>query len=268
LPAISRSVEEFATTLLSTGAQRRLDERLADFPAWTEWVEGERPALGLEPFTIGPGLPMTPAVLVALARAFFPGFELSPYDIGPAAVTEVCAQADASAFSHSQNDLPAPPHTAGFFDPSPPQIAIFGCIRAHPGGGGETTVTDLARVLEALSEGQRSELRNRELIYRTANRLGRTTHGFRALSAVHDLPFLRFRMDYTESRTDLLAHLEQLILASENQYSVALEPGEVICVWNGSPHGRRPQKGATPARRNLRRKLIRCRLRMACARAD
>ena len=82
-------------------------------------------------------------------------------------MTEVTARDEATARSHSENDLPAAPHAAGFFDRRPPAIAVFACVRPHANGGGETTVADLQRILQSLSCADR-----RELVERTAELRG------------------------------------------------------------------------------------------------
>jgi hypothetical protein len=247
--------------LLDRSVQRDIDARLESFEEWNSWVAKARRPLGLEPWTVGPGWPITPALLIGLSRALYPGFEISPYDIGPVAVTEVAAQWGATALSHSQNDLPAPPHTAAFFDDEPPLIAVFACVRPHARGGAETTVADVDRILEELSPGHRRELEDCDLHYLTPKRRGRSRHRFRALSEVEGLPFIRFRMDYTADRSAALAELDALIDDEDHQFVAPLVAGEVLFLWNGAPHGRRPQIGATPTDPEERRKLLRCRLR-------
>lgn len=201
------------------------------------------------------GVDINEESLVALALDMFPDHEISPYEVGNRAVTRVTARAGATEQSHSENDLPAPPHTAGFFSPSPPEIVFFGCVRPHPGGGAETTVADLEDVLGRVEE---EPLRANTYQYRTPKRMGETTHPFRVLQEVDGLPFLRFRRDYTESPDGLIDRVEQEIKRAP--YVAALREGDVLFHWNGAPHGRFPQRGPTPEDPDRRRMLLRCRL--------
>ena len=262
LPEIDRALMNVQGDLLDPHVQCDIDERLAGFTEWGDWIGTARRPLRIAPWSVGPDLPVTPAFLVGLSRALFPRFEIAPYDIGPVAVTEVLARPGASALSHSQNDLVAPPHTAGFFDVHPPLIAVFACVRPHPGGGAETTITDLERTLEDLSPAHRCELMERDHHYVTPRRLGRQQHPFRVLTETENLPFVRFRMEYTADRSPGLGALHALALDEDHRFVAPLAAGEVLFVWNGAPHGRLPQCGATPRQSTARRELLRCRLRL------
>eukprot|EP01047_Picozoa_sp_COSAG01_P073490 COSAG01_NODE_12001_length_1815_cov_2.298429_1_plen_155_part_00 len=131
---------------------------------WESWVGVLRGELELRGYVrVGAGLGISSdceggrRLLLALALALFPGSEAAPYDIGPVTIGQVTLPADAaeagaaasSAESHSTNDLPAPPHTAGFFEAVPPLANAFACIRPHPSGGAETFVVDTAKIIAA-----------------------------------------------------------------------------------------------------------------------
>ncbi len=261
LPAMARAAAAVPGTLLDDGVQRAVVDRLAQFAPWTDWVARARRPLSLVPFSVGPGFPVTPPMLVGLARALYPDLELSPYDVGPEAVTAVVARRGATARSHSENDLPAPPHTAAFFDDAPPLVAVFGCVRPHPGGGAETTIADVESILAALSPAHRRALRDRDHYYQTPRRQGSRRFPFRVLTTVHGLPFVRFRMDYTADDSEALRALDALVRNPQHQWVAPLAAGEVVFAFNGAPHGRAPQIGSTPADPGARRTLLRCRLR-------
>ena len=238
--------------------------RLQGLPGWSEWIGSLRRPLDLRPLVVGPGLPVSPAFLVGFSLELFPDLEISPYDIGPAAVTEVCARAGATALSHSENDVPAPPHTAAFFDPEPPLVLGFACDRPHPGGGAETTVCNVPRVLQKLSPAARRELEG-SYTYRRPRRLGSTRHAFRVLQELDGLPAIRYRLDYMEERSATIAELDGLLNMAENQYVVPMQAGDYLFAHNGAPHGRLPQRGPTGAP-GTRRRLIRNRLRRKASR--
>lgn len=247
--------------------QARIASALDEFPEWRGFTAARRP-VGLRPLWLGPGLDIAREhasarrLLVGLAVSLFPGAVVPPYEVGGAAVTEVMARGG-SATSHSQNDLEAPPHTAGFFEPVPPMAALFACVRPHPGGGAETTVVDLERLLRAARPEHVRTWEQGWYRYRTSARLGRTVHRFRVLRHVHGMPFLRYRHDYTiddgEGREALDA-LDQLVNDRANALAFPLARDEVLVHSNGAPHGRRPQVQPTPLDPNQRRLLLRCRV--------
>ena len=250
--------------------QSRITAALNTVPEWREFAAAVRP-VGLRPLWLGPGLGIARAdetarsLLVGLAAALFPGSLVPPYEVGGAAVTEVTPRGG-SAPSHSQNDLEAPPHTAGFFERVPPLAVLFACVRPHPGGGAETTVVDLERVLRAAEPAHRRTWEERRYRYRTSARLGRTVHHFRVLRRVHAHPFLRYRRAYTVDDgewREALDALDRLLNDPQNVLPFPLAHDEILVHSNGTPHGRCPQVGPTPADPEKRRLLLRCRVQPA-----
>jgi hypothetical protein len=248
-------------------AQGRILAVLDGVPAWRRWTARLRP-LGLRPLWIGPGLEIASdtqaarRLLVGLAASLVPGGLVPPFTVGGAAVTEVTARGG-TALSHSQNDLPAPPHTAGFFEPVPPMANLFACVRPHPGGGAETTVTDVARLLSRAHAESARRWAGGAYRFRTSARLGGGRHPLRILRRVSGLPFLRYRYEYTEAEGPERRALEALRAAvadPANTLAYPLRRDEVLVVWNGAPHGRLPQIGPTPADPRSRRLLLRCRV--------
>jgi hypothetical protein len=159
------------------------------------------------------------------------------------------------------NDLPAAPHTAGFFEPVPNHSCYFACIRPHPGGGGETTVVNLDAVLTKASPDCIAEWTEKTYFLRTSKRLGTETKPFQLLRSIEGAPFLRYRKEYTVGFDEdpSLRELERLVCDTKNHHVALLQPDEIIMHWNGAPHSRLPQQGATPEDTAQRRKLIRCR---------
>ncbi|OFW28534.1 MAG: hypothetical protein A3H97_05280 [Acidobacteria bacterium RIFCSPLOWO2_02_FULL_65_29] len=208
-------------------------------------------------------------LLVGLAASLFPGGVVPPYEVGGAAVTDVTARGG-SAASHSQNDLPAPPHTAGFFEPVPPMAVLFACVRPHPGGGAETTVVDLERLLRAAQPEHLLMWEQGRYRYRTPARLGRAVHPFRALRHASGLPFLRYRREYTmyDEGREALEALDRLVNDRANILAFPLARDEILVHSNGTPHGRRAQIGPTPIDPGQRRLLLRCRVRPATGWAE
>jgi hypothetical protein len=258
--------------LADRATQREIRDRLDGVAGWSDWTAGLAERFGLRPVVIGPGLGVTrddgAARLVGLAVSIFRDGVVPPYAIGGEAVTEVSPSGGSSS-SHSENDLPAPPHCAGFFEPVPPMALLFACVRPHPGGGAETTVTDLPRLLERADPGHLRAWRDHPYRYRTSRRLGGTEHPLRILRTVDGRPFLRYRREYTVTDEEGRPALDALdALLAEHAWKVHLAPDEVLVQWNGAPHGRLAQRGPTPSDPARRRRLLRCRVEPAEGWAD
>ena len=275
VPELHRRLAKIEGDLAEPATQSRIVASLDELPEWRRFTAAEQP-VGLRPLWLGPGLEIARddasarRLLVGLAGALFPGAVIPPYQVGGAVVTDVTARGG-SAMSHSQNDLPAPPHTAGFFEPVPPMAVVFACVRPHPGGGAETTVVDLERVLGAAAPEHVRLWERASYRYRTSARLGRSVHGFRALRRVRGMPFLRYRREYTmeggEGREALEA-LDRLVCERANVLVFPLAHDEVLVHSNGAPHGRWPQLGPTPIDPGQRRLLLRCRVQPAAEWAE
>ncbi len=259
LHSIASPLRPIDGDLADIATQRAIRHALDAIPAWRDWA-ASLPPIGLVPIHIGPGLGIAEnttesrKLLVGLASRW--GI-VPPYAIGGTAVTEVTPRGG-SAWSHSSNDCPAPPHTAGFFEPAPPMACVFACVRPHAGGGAETTVVDLDRLFASADSGDLRRWREGEWRYRTSARFGRTSHPLTILRDVGGLPFLRYRREYMEG--DGLESLEALVNDPSNALVYALQRDEILVHWNGAPHGRRPQVGETPASEGERRLLLRCRI--------
>lgn len=270
VPELHRRLSRIEGDPAEPATQLRTTAALNTVPEWRVFTAAVRP-VGLRPLWLGPGLGITRndetarRLLVGLATTLFPGSVVPPYEVGGAAVTEVTPRGG-SAPSHSQNDLEAPPHTAGFFERVPPLAVLFACVRPHPGGGAETTVIDLERVLRVADPDHLRRWEEGRYRYRTSARLGRTVHDFRVLRRVHGHPFLRYRRAYTvddgEGREALDA-LDRLLNDPANVRAFPLAPDEILLHSNGTPHGRRPQRGPTPTNPAERRLLLRCRVQPA-----
>jgi len=234
---------------------------------WAAWIEQNRVAISLRPILVRAGLgielddDVSRKILVGLARCMEPGSYVPPYEVGNLAVTKVIAKPNSTPESHSMNDLPAPPHCAGFFEDVPPHTCYFACIRAHPQGGGETTVVNLERVLDQAPQALIDEWTDTTHILKTSKRLGNELRPFKLLSWKEELPFLRYRKEYTKEfeQDRSLVMMEELLSSPSNHFIVLLQPGETLIHWNGTPHSRLAQNGETPQDPEHRRKLIRCR---------
>jgi hypothetical protein len=267
VPEVHRRLAVIEGDAAAPATLAEIRRALDAFPVWRQWTRELQPA-GWSPLWIGPGLEL--ARNTEAARRFFTGFAASlfpdsivpPFAIGGAAVTEVTPQGGTAA-SHSRNDLPAPPHTAGFFEPVPPLAILFACVRPHPGGGAETTVIDLPRLLEAADPYHVTTWMKGPFHYRTSTRLGGTVHPLRILRTVSGQPFLRYRKVYTLAdgeEAEALEALDQLVRDPRHVLPFSLSADEILVVWNGTPHGRSPQIGPTPADPDHRRLLLRCRV--------
>ena len=272
VPELHRRLSVIEGDLAAPATQWRIATALLAFREWRDFLAALGP-IGLRPLWLGPGLGVArrdafgPRLLVGLAATLFPGSVVPPYAVGGAAVTEVTPRGG-SASSHSQNDLEAPPHTAGFFEPVPPMAGLFACVRPHPGGGAETTVIDLGRVLRVADPRHVRRWGEGQYRYHTSSRLGRTLHPLRVLRQVNGLPFLRYRRRYTMDTEGALDALDRLINDPENAFVFPLAHDEILVHWNGTPHGRRPQVGPTPTAPGQRRLLLRCRVQPACGWAE
>ena len=275
VPDLHRRLSQIEGDPAEPATQSRIVAGLDEVPEWRRFTAALRP-VGLRPLWLGQGLDIARdhesarRLLVGLAASLLPGGVVPPYQVGGAAVTEVTAQGG-SVTSHSQNDLPAPPHTAGFFEPVPPMAVLFGCVRPHPGGGAETTVVDLERLLRAAEPKHVRMWEQGRYWYRTSTRLGGTVHRFRVLRHVRGMPFLRYRREYTlydaEGREALEA-LDRLVNDRANVLAFPLAHDEVLVHFNGAPHGRRPQVCPTPIDPGQRRLLLRCRVQPAAGWAE
>ena len=270
--------------------QRQILCVLFEHTEWVEWVESLQRELEARPYVrIGAGLGVCAdceggrRLLLGLSLSCHPGCMSPPYDIGRITIGTVMRSsdsADASAESHSTNELPAPPHTAGFFERVPPLANAFACVRPHPRGGGETIVVDSGRVVSSLCAQHERTLRTRPYTLRTSARLGGEKRPFTVLEDGPDgRPFLRYRASYTEpvAAADdggALAALAAAVDDPANCVRADLAADEVLIQSNGCPHGRLPMRGAgadaeagtlageppQPAGADGRRKLIRCRV--------
>jgi alpha-ketoglutarate-dependent taurine dioxygenase len=270
MPELHRRLSRIEGDLAEPDTQARIAAGLLERTEWREFVAALRP-IGLRPLWLGPGLGVAAhdaaasRLLVGLAVTLFPRSVAPPYDVGGAAVTEVTPRGG-SAPSHSQNDLEAPPHTAGFFEPVPPMAGLFACVRPHPGGGAETTVIDLERLLRVADPQHVCAWEEGAYRYSTSARLGRSEHPLRVLRQVAGLPFLRYRRRYTvcDGGSDAaLDALDRLVNDPANVLAFPLAHDEILVHWNGTPHGRRAQVGSTPADPGQRRLLLRCRVQPA-----
>jgi hypothetical protein len=275
VPELRRRVSAIEGDPAQPETQSRLTAALGEVPEWRRFTAGLRP-LGLRPLWLGAGLDVARddaaarRLLAGLAISVFPGGIVPPYEVGGAAVTEVTPRGGSVA-SHSQNDLPAPPHTAGFFEPVPPMAVLFACVRPHPGGGAETTVVDVEQLLGAAQPERVRAWEERRHWYRTPVRLGASLRPLRLLRHVRGLPFLRYRRDYTLAEADgagSLGEIDRLVADPSITLVFPLARDEILVHWNGAPHGRRRQLGPTPTAPGHRRLLLRCRVQPAAGWAE
>jgi hypothetical protein len=267
LPKINRLLELINDPLDTIETQRKIRSTLMQIPAWSEWIQEAETPYGLRPLLVKQGLgterddQTARKMLVGLALSLLPDHFAPPYIIDELVVTEVIAEPGSSKESHSKNDLPAPPHCAGFFESVPPCICVFSCVRPHRGGGAATTVLNLESVLDTAPHALIDEWMNKTYFLRTSKRLGEQELPMKLLSYINELPFLRYRKEYMVDfdKDPSLQALEELILNPANHYIVPLQAGETLLHWNGAPHSRMPQHGPTPLEISDRRKLIRCR---------
>ena len=268
LPHIVRT---FATArnLANAQLQKQLRMHLMRHAVWASFINENFRGISLEPYHIRAGLGIgaddatARSVLVGLALCIEPASYVPPYRIEGLAVTEVIAASDATKESHSKNDLPAPPHVAGFFEKTLPHTCYFACIRPHERGGGETTVANLDMILKKAPSTLIQTWKTKTYYLRTSKAMGNSVKPFRLLQEINGLPFFRYRKEYTEKFADdpSLVALEQFMTDSHNHYRVRLASDEILVHWNGAPHSRLPQIGPTPEDVSGRRKLIRCRTR-------
>jgi hypothetical protein len=143
-------------------------------------------------------------------------------------------------------------------------VNLFACVQPHRGGGAQTTVVNLERLLEASEPDHLRTWEQGAYRYRTSARLGHTIHPLRILRWVEGLPFFRYRTEYTladdEQAREALETLDRLVRDPLNTFAFPLKPDEILAVWNGAPHGRHPQLGPTPSEPDRRRLLLRCRV--------
>jgi hypothetical protein len=267
LPDIREALRNQKGDLADRSVQDQIQGRLFEFPIWKQWI-GEAPRVPSNtPLVIEAGLgferddTLSRVLLVGLSVSLQPENFVPPYSVGNKAVSEVIAKGGASKESHSENDSPAPPHCAGFFEEVPPHTCYFTCIRPHIGGGAETTVLNLEAVLSAAPHALIEEWRNGSFEFRTSRRLGMETKPLKLLSFIEGLPFLRYRKEYMPcfEQSRALQLLEELVTNPSNHFVIPLQAGETLIHWNGAPHSRLPQHGDTPENISARRKLIRCR---------
>lgn len=267
MPRIRKVVLELEGDLSSPSFQMEVRDAILEIPAWWDWIRGAPSPQGLRPLLVGEGLGLSNdddaarRLLVGLACSLQPESFAPPYKVDGLAVTEVMAKPGSTKESHSQNDLPAPPHSAGFFEEVPPHTCYFCCVRPHPGGGAETTVTNLEAILEKAPQALIDEWENKTYYLFTSKRLGNEVKPFKLLSWIDGLPFLRYRKEYTVDfdADKSLVLLEELMLNPANHFIHRLEADETLVHWNGAPHSRMRQIGETPEEPSERRKLIRCR---------
>lgn len=267
MPLVRAVLSDLGGDLNSINFQLKLRDSLLEIPEWWQWIKNAPSPQGLTPLLIGAGLGLSNddmiarRLLVGLACSLQPDSFAPPYKVDNLAVTEVIAKSGSTVESHSQNDLPAPPHCAGFFEEVPPHTCYFSCVRPHPHGGAATTVLSLEAILKKAPQALIDEWENKTYYLFTSKRLGNEIKPFKLLSWVDGLPFLRYRKEYTvdfEKDRSLLL-LEELVLNPSNHFIVQLQADETLAHWNGAPHSRMQQNGATPEAIELRRKLIRCR---------
>ena len=267
MPMIRQKILALDGDLSKIAFQLELRDALLNIPVWYDWIRTAPDIAGLTPLVVGSGLGLAQddmaarRLLVGLACSLQPKSFAPVYKVDQLAVTEVIAKVGATRESHSQNDLPAPPHCAGFFEPVPPHTCYFSCIRPHAGGGAETTVLSLEALLDQAPQALIEEWENKTYHLFTSKRLGQQVQPFKLLSWIDGEPFLRYRKEYMlDFETDQsLRLLEELILNPSNHFIVGLKADETLIHWNGAPHSRMPQIGQTPEESALRRKLIRCR---------
>lgn len=267
LPAVRAALDAIDGNLSSVLVQQTLRRCLMEISAWSEWIAANPLAPPPRPTLLKAGLGTelddehARKLLVGVALCLQPQHLVPPYAIGNQAVTEVIAQPQSTKESHSMNDLPAPPHTAGFFEDVPPHTCYFSCIRPHAGGGAETTVLDLERVLAHVPQALIDEWSSKSYYLKTSRRMGEEVRPFQLLRWVDGVPFLRYRKEYMLGfeHDPSLKILEELVSNPANHFVVALKPGETLIHWNGAPHSRLAQQGDTPEPIAERRKLIRCR---------
>jgi hypothetical protein len=267
IAGLADSLAELYPTLSEEKTQLELRHRLMSLPAYGNWILPHLHAAEARPVLVEKGLgferddDFSRVMLVGLAVTLQPGHICPPYSIGGQAVTEVIAQANSTVLSHSQNDLPAPSHTAGFFEETPPHTCYFCCIRPHAAGGGATTVLDVNRVLEQAPQALIDEWTNKPYLLRTSARLGGEIVPFQMLRWIGGVPFLRYRKECMVGfdQDPSLRLLEELVQNPANHFIVPLKAGETLVHWNGLPHSRLAQNGPTPSEVTQRRKLIRCR---------
>jgi len=267
MPELRLQLAELNGDLNTREFQQELRDFLMADSKWSEWIQEARGDIRSKPLLVKAGLGIEQddecarKILVGLALCLEPNSFVPPYKIDKLAVTEILAKPNTSTASHSQNDLPAPPHTAGFFEEVPPHTCYFSCIRPHPGGGAETTVLNLQAVLDQASQELIDDWSNNHYLLKNSRRYGEQVSSFTALKWIDGVPFLRYRKEYTvdfEKHRSLVL-LEEMVANPANQYVVRLEQGETLIHWNGAPHSRLAQIGATPDNIEERRKLIRCR---------
>lgn len=267
MPLIHAGLTDIKGDLSSRELQGILRQYLMANPAWADWIEQSKCAIERRPVLIKAGLgferddDFARQMLVGLALSLKSDSFVPPYAVGNQAVTEVIAQYGSTRASHSQNDLPAPPHTAGFFEEVPPHTCLFTCIRPHPLGGAETTVLNLDAVLSNAPQALIDEWSEETYLLKTSRRLGEQVLPFKLLRWIEGEPFLRYRKEYTVGfeADQSLKLLEELVCNPANHYIVPLKSGETLMHWNGTPHSRLAQIGDTPQALSERRKLIRCR---------
>jgi hypothetical protein len=267
LPEIRRNIAGFFENLEAAATQHGLRAALMSTGAWADWITPLQGSVRGRPLVFHKGLgteaddSTARVLLTGLALTLEPGHLCPPYSIGNTVVTEVMAAADSTPLSHSQNDLPAPPHSAGFFEAVPPHTCYFSCIRPHTLGGAATTVLNLPKILEQVPQALIDEWTTKEYLLQTSARMGGQVNPFKLLQWIDGAPFLRYRKEYMvgfdEDRS--LQLLEQLVTDPANHFIAPLQAGETLVHWNGAPHSRLPQVGATPQLESERRKLIRCR---------
>lgn len=274
--ALHAALNNVRGDLAATGTQRDIRARLDALPGWSAWTARLAACFGVRPLYIGAGLgigqdaPTSRRLLVGLAVSIFRDCFVPPYEVGNPAVTEV-KPSGGSASSHSLNDLPAPPHCAGFFEAVPPMAVFFACARPHPAGGAQSCVADVENILRRADPAHLRAWRQHPYRYRTSSRLGRTEHPLNVLRTINGRPFFRFRRENMitdkEGQAPLDA-LDTLLADPENTWQIQLERDEILVLWNGAPHGRRPQIGPTPDDPACRRMLLRCRIQPAAGWSD
>ena len=165
------------------------------FPSWNTWTKHlyvQFSTSPYEPIVIQKGLGIhldddnATLMMLAITKSIFRSYDVPFYEVGLPIVTEVTPRKNASEHSHSLNILPAPPHSAGFFEPVPPTICVFACVTPHPFGGSETIVIDLPALLRKLSAQEQALLETQPFFYRTSKRLGNKLFPFKILTRFHN----------------------------------------------------------------------------------
>lgn len=161
---------------------------------------------------------------------------------------------------HSLNTKPLLPHTECYeFVGRPPKYLALWCLVPSADGGGHTTLADMYRFIDTLSEQERTWLTERRFTFRSSSgvqdmQLGRTAeHPFIERREGRP-PIIRFSVNNVDPAGDdvLPAVLERATTYfAERHVAVAYEPNSML-IWDNHrmTHSR---TGYTDRRRHLRR---------------